>query len=385
MKKSYLMMAAAAMFAACTQTDMVNETPTKEPKPIEFENGFINKSTRSENSSSNYTLLFSDHHNSFAVWGYKKIEDAPVFNNKLVNVQLGANAGSEIYSYDGLVYWDENGGSYQFYAAAPANHLTWTFVPPTNDEKSNGYFQTSIELDNTNIHNAHGAHLLSLKPDKDGEGNEKKNQDLLIAAPCQPIIGNTVAFEFIHILSRLNVVVSKKPGMAQEVRTFEVSVKNLKMNGTFDEGTPVDNLASGSYARWTPESDSKADFTAIKAEGAEVQAGVERHVIQTLVIPQAAAFQDVPIGGPADPATAAPYLYVEYGIENGTDAGGNKTFEHFKKYYNLAKVFGMTEGELPFNEGWENTLTLTIGPASIDFKAAVATWATSGDYEFSLQ
>ena len=73
MRKSYLMMAAAAtMLAACTQTDFVNEISTETPKAIEFEGGFVNKATRSENSNTSYNETFSDHHNTFAVWAYKK-------------------------------------------------------------------------------------------------------------------------------------------------------------------------------------------------------------------------------------------------------------------------------------------------------------------------
>lgn len=388
MRKSYLMMAAAAtMLAACTQTDFVNEIPTKAPKAIQFENGFVNKTTRSENSSANYTLKFSDHHNSFAVWGYKSTAVEPVFNGKTVNVTLGADAGSEIYKYDGLVYWDESADSYQFYAAAPADG-NWTFNTPDNADK---YFTRTITLDASKINQGKGAHLTSLKPE------EGVNQDLLIAAPCSPAIGETVGLEFIHILSRLNVVVSKKQGLAEEVRTFEVSVKNMKLSGSFDESTPVDDentpvdeLEEGSYARWTNQG-TPGNYVATRDTGVVVQEGVERHVIQTLVVPQGVAYETINMNGTGLSNSSAPYLCVEYGIENGTKLEGGKTvktFEKFKKYYNLAQIFGVTgvggDTELAFNEGWENTLTLTIGPKSIDFKAAVATWALDVDKENTL-
>ena len=381
MKKSYLMMAAAAtMLAACTQTDFVNEIPAEAPKAIQFENGFVNKSTRSENSSSNYTLTFSDHHNSFAVWGYKNVSDEAVFNRKTVNVTLGSGAGSEIYQYDGLVYWDESATSYQFYAAAPAGH-DWYFTAPTEADKSNGYFTTSVALDKSKIHNDAGAHLTVL-----GDDN-----DLLIAAPCSPVIGETVELEFIHILSRLNIVLSKKSGMAEEVKSYEVSVKNMKLSGDFNEGKEAANNVTGSYARWENQG-TIGDYQATRAEGAEVQAGVERHVIQTLVVPQAAEYESIAINGSDASSATAPYLYVRYGVENGTKTemvGGVettvKTYEIFEKYYNLAQIFGMTSGSsLAFNEGWENTLTLTIGPASIDFKATVATWAVDSKKQNSL-
>lgn len=377
------MAAAATMLAACTQTDFVNEVPAEAPKAIAFENGFVNKATRSENSSSNYTLKFSDHHNSFAVWGYKSTSNDAVFNGKPVNVTLGADAGSEIYKYDGLVYWDESADFYQFYAAAPADG-DWIFNAPDNADKTNGYFTRTITLDATKINLGKGSHLTSLKPET-GD-----NQDLLIAAPCSPAIGETVGFEFIHILSRLNVVVSKKLGMAEEVRTYEVSVRNMNMSGSFDESTPVAELEKGSYARWSNQ-DDLGNYIAQRAEGAEVQEGVERHVIQTLVVPQGVAYETINMNGAGVTLASAPYLCVEYGVENGTETVGGetkKTFEKFKKYYNLAQIFGVTgvggDTELAFNEGWENTLTLTIGPKSIDFKATVATWALDVDKENTL-
>ena len=45
-----MMAAAATMFAACTQSDFVNEVSEEAPQAIGFET-FVNKSTRAENSS----------------------------------------------------------------------------------------------------------------------------------------------------------------------------------------------------------------------------------------------------------------------------------------------------------------------------------------------
>lgn len=367
------MAAAATMLAACTQTDFVNEVPAQAPKAIAFENGFVNKSTRSENSSSNYTLRFYDHHTSFMVWGYKNVSSEPVFDGKVVNVTLGGGAGSEIYQYNGLVYWDESATSYQFYAAAPSNH-DWVFkAPASKDEQDKGSFETEVSLQTVSVHNDKGSHLTAL-----GDA-----QDLLIAAPCQPTIGETVGLEFVHILSRLNIVMSKKSGMTEEVRSYEVSVKNILKEGEFKEASAAVNPA-GSYARWTTKG-TKGNYQATNATGALVQEGVERHVIQTLVIPQAVSYEAIALNGSDATTTTAPYLYVKYGVANGTDALGNPTFEIFEKYYNLAQIFGVAAGNtLAFNEGWENTLTLTIGPATIDFKANVATWAIQTQKQNSL-
>ena len=375
MKKSYLMMAAAAtMLAACTQTDFVNDIPAQAPKAIAFENGFVNKSTRSENSSSNYTLGFYAHHKSFKVWGYKNVSTTPVFDGRVVNVTLGSESQSEIYRYEGgLVYWDESATNYQFYAAAPATH-NWTFNAPTSlDDQDKGSFSTAVSLQDVSVHNDQGSHMTAL-----GDA-----QDLLIAAPCQPTIGETVGLEFVHILSRLNIIVSKKSGMTEEVRSYEVSVKNIQKEGSFNEATAAADPA-GSHARWATTG-ADGIYQAKKDAGALVQEGVERHVIQTLVIPQAVTSEEIALNGSGVNEANHPYLYVKYGVANGTDGEGNPTFEIFEKYYNLAQIFGVTAGgTLPFNEGWENTLTLTIGPATIDFKASVATWATQVQKQNSL-
>ena len=374
MKKSYLMMAAAAtMFAACTQADFVNDIPASAPKAIDFKSPFIGKSTRAENSSSNYTLGFSSHHRNFKVWGYKNVSKDPVFDGKVVNVTLGGGAGSEIYQYDGLVYWDESATNYHFYAAAPAGH-NWVFNAPTSkDEQDKGSFDTEVSLQTVSVHNDKGSHLTAL-----GDA-----EDLLIAAPCQPTIGETVGLEFVHILSRLNIIISKKSGMKEEVRSYEVSVKNIQKEGRFNEAAAAANPA-GSYARWTTTG-ADGIYQAKNDDGALVQEGVERHVIQTLVIPQAVSSEGIALNGSDITINSEPYLYVRYGVANGKDDGGNTTFEIFEKYYNLAQIFGVTVGStLSFNEGWENTLTLTIGPATIDFKASVATWATYTKKENSL-
>ena len=46
-------------------------------------------------------------------------------------------------------------------------------------------------------------------------------------------------------------------------------------------------------------------------------------------------------------------------------------------YYNLANAFGYNTGNLSFNEGWQNTLNITIKPATIVFSADVAAWSTT--------
>ena len=56
---------------------------------------------------------------------------------------------------------------------------------------------------------------------------------------------------------------------------------------------------------------------------------------------------------------------------------GNNTTETFTSYYNLAAAFGKnaTDDKLPFNEGWMNTLHITLGPETIEFSGQVNEFA----------
>lgn len=68
---------------------------------------------------------------------------------------------------------------------------------------------------------------------------------------------------------------------------------------------------------------------------------------------------------------SAPYFKIVYTIQDGTN-----TAEQFTAYYNLATVFNQATS-LAFNEGWQNTLNITINPDKIEFCANVATWSTN--------
>ena len=60
---------------------------------------------------------------------------------------------------------------------------------------------------------------------------------------------------------------------------------------------------------------------------------------------------------------------------------GNNTTETFTSYYNLAAAFGKTSAsdKLPFNEGWMNTLHITLGPETIEFSGQVNEFAAKED------
>ena len=73
MKKSYFLMAAAAMmFAACSQSDVLNEVQVQEEAQAIGFSTYSGKVTRAENNSnSTITSDLYSHHDDFKVWGYK--------------------------------------------------------------------------------------------------------------------------------------------------------------------------------------------------------------------------------------------------------------------------------------------------------------------------
>lgn len=141
-------LAAAGMLASCQQdvlTELVNE-PASLSQAISFETRSSNTvSTRAENSSAAVGTNLEDHHETFAVWGFKNVYDTEndsalissvVFGdsidttdadgNKLLTgtlVYYNANASGVFeatrWEYLTARFWDKKAANYYFYAAAP--------------------------------------------------------------------------------------------------------------------------------------------------------------------------------------------------------------------------------------------------------------------------
>ena len=121
MKKNYFMLAAAAaMFAACAETDLVNEAIVAESnasQTIGFET-FSNKATRHSTATTLET-----YHADFGVWAYKTVASNPI--SVMSNYQVVAEGTPTKWVYDEkgtnqtLKYWDKTASKYGFYAYAP--------------------------------------------------------------------------------------------------------------------------------------------------------------------------------------------------------------------------------------------------------------------------
>lgn len=378
MKKNYFMLAAATMMlAACAETDLVNEVnAVVEPQAIGFET-FANKATRdTENSKESYKENdLENHHTTFKVWASKQLADA---SGTYVDVYAATKPGVVTYNTswgaDPLKYWDKAAANYYFYAAAPSG-LNWAYNNATADNGSTGFLKLeNYTLSGTNIATSASTTLINTWKESTGD------KDLMIAAKCE--IGNlfynkpapgAVNLDFIHILSKLNIAVQTTE---DKVKLVALNVCGLNNKSSFTENADLDDdsdfddadkeaLVHGSTKRWgTATPDGTYTLAAAGTPLALTEDATAVYTHEYLIMPQLQLRQDDCKGSGTAPTNDA-YIYIEYTIDD----------EPYKAYYGLAEVFGIAKGKnLAFNEGWQNTLTISIEPDAITFTGDVAVW-----------
>lgn len=368
MKKQYFLMAmAATMFAACSQTEVIDEVvDNSTPKAIGFST-YVNGQTRAENSNQDYTWDLEDHHTTFKVWAYKNVADAKVFDGDVVTyTETSTDPSTYEWKYTNTRYWDKAASWYEFYAAAPAtnkhdNEIQWILNPNSTDVQSDDYFiLASYELKGENLSQS------ELTTYMNSFRQLPNDIDLMIADKKKVVYANfydNVDLEFIHILSRLNITVKKDSHVSDKVVLKKLEVARLKNIGSFEEKEDA-NLSTGVTSRWN----TFDNYTTITFDGDKEVKTNAKYAVQALVIPQDAGFELVNLDGKGMAVTPQPYIRIEYTI---TPTGGYA--ETFVAYYNLANAFGEAS-KIAFNEGWQNTLNITIYPTAIKFDANTAPW-----------
>ena len=404
------------MFAACSDVDSFKKDIQKgNDEAISFVS-YSQPATRAENSNiATPTWDFFTHHAKFQVWGYKNTNKAAVFSGDEVTVAEGQTSGY-VYTYSPVRYWDKAATTYRFYAAAPSN-AGWSFEGVTNDsnqDQAAGYFKTTSTISGDNLMATPNTTLSNTFK------NATNDKDKLIAEPCvvnKAKFSQDVQLNFIHILSKLNVSIKKHDTKLanQTVILKSFEVMNLCNKGDFDESTSVTDLAAGSNARWS-EAEGASTVTYSSKTNWEIPT-TKTYIIESLVIPQDAAVETVALDGEqhdavlysgyveynqlnnaslADEdafnaltteqktkeaaiakvtASSKPYFKIVYTIQDGTN-----TAEEFTAFFNLATAFKGTAAQastLKFNEGWQNTLNITIEPDEINFCADIYEWATT--------
>lgn len=378
------MIAVAAMvMAACTENEMQKEVLNEQA--IEF-NTFAQKATRAENSNQSYSWALEAHHKAFNVFGYKNTSATAVFDNETVT-----NNGTA-WAYAGTRYWDKAATKYCFYAYAPAaakDKFTFNGVSG-KDSQDKGYFTiASFAVTGKNIAPASGEATIT-----DSFASGDPDQDIMIADKCE-LEGTTltaynkVGLNFIHLLSRLNIAVKKADNFnasddasGDYITLNQIVVGHMNNSGAFDESKASgDALASGSAERWDASGDKDFDYDELDTKLTKTY----NYFVETLVMPQIAEIETIDLDGTqivTNKVETEPWIKVKYTITSG-ETGKSEMFE---AYYNLATAFNKKNSEtLAFNEGWQNTLKITISPAVIEFDGLVAPWADGENGDLTVK
>ena len=318
------MAAAAALFAACAETDFVNEATVQDaPKAIGFET-FSNKATRHSTATTMNT-----YHENFGVYGYNDVDNLFMENFKVAYDASnwgynGVKGGTDGTTEQEMQYWNKS-TNYDFYAYAPYNKdVTITagkFSIPVGDYAAMQNLQETFSTtQNTNAKFTSGVDWMLATAQEDYKHSQ----------------GATVPLEFSHMLSKLTVAV-------QTSGDENVQVTALSVTG--------DTYKTGSY-----------DGTAWTATNNVVLAGSLGTVTVKDTPYYAMEYLLIPV------TTAAPKLSITYKVNGQTYTQSN-----------LA-VTGITS----FAAGTHYTLTVSVGLEPIAFTATATVWATGANGSVSI-
>lgn len=238
MKKIFIFAAAAAMFASCSQDELLTEV---EPSSnVEQAIGFgtwTNKATRGTGISENNGLTcgqgLENYYETFKVWGYKNINSSEGKHVANTVFDSNDNAANSLVTYSETPkspfstkwwyaparYWDKSAVDYDFHAATPST-VAWVFAlkdaadNKADDAKKRGYFTLAAQTINGESLPLNTA--VTAQPDD----HFTLDNDLMIANDV--IVTPTgytnaeIELDFNHILSRLNIGV--KIGTAMQGR-----------------------------------------------------------------------------------------------------------------------------------------------------------------------
>lgn len=269
MKKSVLIIAALAMFAACTKTEVVDMAPKT---AISFGDSFVDNATRAIDATINTSTL-----DAFKVYGSVTWQDQGGSESNTVNLYSGvtvtkgtAAAGavtSGDWWYEGAYtqYWIE-GNAYKF--AAIVNGTAATFNKDAN-----------------NVNNM----PLTISY------NAAEQDDLLYAEHSVPSYAtaagsDVVKFTFSHLLSKVqftfkNTMTSNTAANMYTYRVSDIKITNAYMDGTYTIGTGV-WVADGTRAEvpfGNITHDADTDETAILVGAARAEAAATSHYSKLLI------------------------------------------------------------------------------------------------------
>jgi len=352
MKKSFLLLIAAALLAACSSNEMTVEL---KEKPIGFSRVYIDKSTKAIRKGPYTTDNFGYVGNTFGVIGYKTTAtqtNAKVFNDVKVEYQTGLSApfAATDWAYSPLVYWDKTATQYSFFAYAPhSGDFTGTVALGGNDATT---FSITGFKQATTV-----ANQIDLMTDLTNQNNVTAN-----------IGTNDVKFTFGHILSNINVTMAVSAALKADETDNPVSVETVTLGTITMDGSYAWN--TDAY-KWTLSTSSPTTqlFSATQSSGNVFASKALTATPATvpgltgmLMIPQA--------------VNANYEIYVKYKINT-------EVFERTIKLSDFKKS-GTSLGT--WDPGYRYTYNIIIGPTPILFDMdTVADWGDGGTYTYTIE
>lgn len=365
MRKSFLIIAAAAMLASCWETEKIGKDYVNEENPTVI--GFNTVSEKATRATASETDL-EYYHNSFNVYSTKtsnNVTDATpevVFDGNLEADLISFDStrmAPNNWTYSPYRYWDKQ-ATYAFVAVAPNSKIV-KYSKSENVADNAGTFVTT----NTTGYTLVGQNLQTSVAPADAEirkgftGANGGDTDIMTSGKITRNGANPaedVNLEFHHILAKLNIAIAKDPTFDNvKVIIRKVQVVGLDDNGTYYEGT------SDTESAWT-SSKVNDDYKLLweNANGIELPGstdeanGKKLYFIESLIMPQSIE-QNVE------------KLIIDYTIVTETreekynyelkfdDGQNNKVFENFRERNNY-------------------TVSLTVRPNIITFDASATLW-----------
>ena len=369
MKKSYFMLAAtAALFAACAETDLVNEIAVEEtPQAIGFET-FANKATRADDTPAASVTNLENHHDAFSVWASKKLTDSEFSDVYGTESEGTVSYVATEWTASPLKFWDKAALNYYFYAAAPTD-AGWTLTSTqgtgtNNTVGTDGKFSlTNFTLSGTNLATAK-ADLVDTWIEANGD------KDLMVATPVtleknsyNVPSPDEVSFTFRHILSKLNI---KVKGVLT-VQNAQIELNALDVVGLKSTADYTESTSTCDWTNWETTYTLSAGGLTNSKLILDQNDYVYTH--EYLIIPQEVTYLEWMNKGTAPTTATVPYIYIDYNI---TTTGTSTSTENFKSYYSLADIFG--DATLVFAEGGQYTLSVSIAPDAIEFETTEKSW-----------
>lgn len=361
MKKSLMLLAAAATIVACSKTDNFKETAES---PIDFTNVYVEKSTKGVISSA--TDLRTPGFGVFGVKTPKTGATDQVFGQLSSETSAGGGTkvtyNSSAWEYAQKRYWDKEATRYDFFAYAPYNTITnnvpligtigWSKANPSTSFTITDFTQKSTKADMVD--------LLTSYVERVGSANYTNN----------------VSFAFAHILSNIHIKMSVSQALKDDETVNPVSVTSvtlgaIKMKGSY----AYSNSAYGWTVAATPTVSFSAEAT--KNNNTEVFAAGELTTTP----------QDVP--GLFDLLFVPQTLPTETGTEyviNVTYKIADEVFNKEIKLNQFTKTVDENEvASSIWQPAYQYNYSLVIGPTPIIFgDPSIGTW-TEDTYTYVIE